>query len=123
MPHHQNMPEHASADMQQCIRNCSECHRVCTATLAHCLEMGGKHAEKHHITLLIDCAQICHTSADFMLRESELHHITCGACAEICERCATDCEQMAEGDEQMLACAEMCRVCATSCRKMASIAA
>lgn len=123
MPHNQNMPAHANADMQQCLQNCSECHHVCMTTLAHCLELGGKHAEKHHITMLMDCAQMCHTSEDFMLRGSAMHHVTCGACAEICESCAADCEKMADGDEQMMTCAEMCRVCATSCRQMSKMAA
>lgn len=108
-----------AADMQQCIQNCSDCHRVCVETVSHCLQMGGKHASPDHITLMLDCAQICHTSADFMLRGSSRHHLTCGVCAEVCERCAEDCEKMADGDQQMLECAEICRICATSCRQMA----
>ena len=114
---HQMGPE-----MQQCIQNCMECHRICLETVAHCLQMGGKHAEATHIRLLLDCVEICQTSANFMIRGSDLHARTCAVCAEVCERCAEDCERIGSDDEQMRRCAEMCRRCAESCRRMASAA-
>ena len=77
-----------SPEMQQCIQNCMECHRICLETVPHCLQMGGKHAEAAHIRLLLDCAEICQTSANFMIRGSDLHTRTCAVCAEVCERCA-----------------------------------
>jgi len=111
-----------SGDMQQCIQNCLECHSICLATVPHCLQMGGEHASREHITTLLDCAEICQTSANFMLLNSPLHPRVCGVCAEACERCAQECERMANGDQQMLACAEVCRRCAESCGRMASMA-
>ncbi len=112
---------HTSSKMQQCIDECLACHRVCLETVQHCLRMGGKHAEASHIRLLQDCAQICGTSADFMLRGSDLHARTCGVCAEVCERCAESCAQLG-GDTQMKACEDACRRCAASCREMAGMA-
>ena len=109
-----------TASMDECIRNCTECHTICVKTVTHCLGVGGKHADQAHIRMLLDCAQICATSADFMTRGSPLHRLTCGACAEICQQCADDCERMAGGDQQMLQCVEMCRRCAASCRDMAA---
>jgi hypothetical protein len=82
--------------------------------------MGGKHAEAAHIRLLLDCAEICATSANIMLRGSDLHGKTCGVCAEVCERCADDCARLADGDGLMTRCADMCRRCAESCRTMAA---
>jgi hypothetical protein len=114
------MPHQISADMRECIDNCTNCHNICLETIAHCLQMGGKHAETAHVRLLMDCAEICATSANFMLRGSDLHSRTCAVCAEVCKRCADDCEQLADGDEQMLRCAEMCRRCAESCRRIAA---
>ncbi len=111
-----------SPEMQQCIDDCLECHSICLMTANHCLEMGGKHAEAGHVRLLLDCAEICQTSANFMLRDSQLHGLTCGTCAEVCLRCAADCERFPD-DEQMMACAEVCRRCAASCREMAHMAA
>jgi hypothetical protein len=109
--------------MEQCIQNCTDCHDICVETATHCLQKGGKHAEANHIRLLLDCAQICQTSADFMLRGSVLHGRTCEVCAEVCERCAQDCERIDPNDAQMQECAEMCRRCAQSCREMAQVAA
>jgi hypothetical protein len=89
--------------------------------VTHCLQQGGEHAEAGHLRLLLDCAEICQASANFMLRGSPFHVRTCAACSEICQACAEDCEQMG-GDERMRACAEACRRCAESCAKMAQMA-
>lgn len=107
-----------SDDMRRCIDVCLECHRACLEMVLHCLQVGGAHADAPHIRLLMDCAEICQTSANFMLRDSELHGETCAACADVCERCARDCEQFGD-DPMMRACVEICRRCAESCRKMA----
>jgi hypothetical protein len=107
-----------SQEMQRCLQNCNDCHITCLQTSGYCLSKGGKHAEAAHIRLLLDCADICRTSADFMLRSSQYHSRVCGVCAEICGACARDCEQFG-GDQTMQACAEMCRRCADSCRQMA----
>ena len=119
MTHHLQA-EHISEEMHGCIHNCSECHDVCVETAIHCLTKGGDHADVEHIRALLDCAQACDTSRDFMLRGSELHHTYCGACADACERCADSCEGMADADEQMRRCAEQCRRCAETCRAMSS---
>lgn len=115
MPHHQT---HSNEEMQQCIEDCLACHRICVETTAYCLRMGGRHVEADHLTLMLDCAEICQTSANFMLRGSALHAVTCRACAEVCERCADDCASFS-GDQMMQQCAEMCRQCAESCWHMA----
>ena len=81
MSHHLKA-EHIDDAMHECIENCSDCHDVCTETLVHCLGLGGEHAALEHVRALMDCAQACDTSRDFMLRGSELHHAYCGACAQ-----------------------------------------
>jgi hypothetical protein len=106
-------------ELQDCINACLDCHSICLEAVAHCLQKGGRHAEAGHIRLLLDCAEICQTSANFMLRGSTLHKRTCAVCAEVCEQCAASCEQFG-GDELMTACAEACRRCAESCRRMAA---
>ena len=110
---------HVTDEMRRCAEECHRCHDVCLETIQHCLHMGGKHAEPHHIRLMMDCVQICHTSGDFMLRGSDLHAHTCRACAAVCQRCAEDCERVDAQDQHMRACAEACRRCADSCRRMA----
>ena len=107
---------HQNQDLQRCIEACQACHEICLEMITHCLSQGGKHASPDHIRTLIDCAQICETSADFMIRDSALHPHICRACAEVCERCAVSCEQL--GGAEMKRCAEECRRCADECRKM-----
>lgn len=80
--------------------------------------MGGKHATPDHIQMLIACAEICDTSARFMLLGSQHHTRTCEVCAEVCEACAEDCERFE--DDLMKRCADACRRCAASCREMAA---
>ena len=110
--------EHMNQEMQQCIQNCQECHRVCLhKAMSHCLEMGGKHTEPNHFRLMMDCAQICQTSADFMLRGSAHSAHVCAECADVCEACAKSCEAVGEMEE----CVAACRKCAESCRKMAAM--
>lgn len=110
-----------SAEMAACLENCDDCHSICTALVNHCLQMGGRHAQAYHIVTLIDCAQICHTSVDFMLRGSAQHAMICDVCAQACLRCAENCEQIADGDVMMLECAQVCRRCADSCHVMAGM--
>lgn len=108
--------------MQQCIDECTRCHQTCLSTARYCLEQGGKHAAANHITLLLDCAEICQVSANFMARKSQQHTITCGACAKICRACEQDCRQMGD-DAVMQQCADVCRSCAESCERMAGTGA
>jgi hypothetical protein len=117
MGEHAHMGTQLDERMVACIRECTNCHAVCLETVTHCLQMGGPHAEANHIRLLLDCAEICQTSANFMLRNSDLHGLTCGVCADVCERCAEDCARFTD-DDVMQRCAETCRRCAASCREM-----
>ena len=108
--------------MRACIEECHNCHDICTETVTHSLQMGGDHSEPNHIRLLLDCAEICQTSANFMLRMSDFHGQVCGVCAEVCERRAEDCERFSD-DQMMQQCAEACHSCARSCREMAEMTA
>jgi hypothetical protein len=119
MPHASEI----TAEMRECIRNCQECHDICTETVTHCLNRGGTYAGPEHVRLLLDCAQICATSADFMRRVSANHGRTCEVCAEVCSQCADSCERLGEGDQTMKACADLCRRCAKSCQRMAAVRA
>ena len=102
--------------MRDCIERCLHCYSVCVSTaMNHCLEAGGKHTEPAHFRLMMACAEICRTSAHFMLIGSEHHKHTCSECAEICTECADDCERVGDMQE----CIDACRKCAESCRQMA----
>ena len=133
----------AKSMLQECIENCTRCHTVCVETFNYSLWLGGRYNESVHLRLLLDCAEICQTSANFMLRGSDLHREVCRACAVICENCAKDCERYTvpgegagapmsrhsgpsgvskeDGDSQLKYCAEVCRQCAQSCREMSEM--
>ena len=70
-----------SADMQRYIDECESCHDICLQVVVYCLRQGGRHAEVGHITTVLDCADMCATSANFMLRESTMQRRTCEVCA------------------------------------------
>jgi hypothetical protein len=108
--------------MQDCIRECQTCAQVCLENVTHCLEKGEAHAEPRHIQLLLDCVEICQTSARFMIRGSDFHGQICGVCAEVCKDCARSCDSLGD-DSDMKHCAEECRRCAASCAEMARMMA
>ncbi len=104
-----------ASPMQDAIKACLDCHSMCLQTAMNfCLERGGRHVEQQHFRLMINCAELCQTSANFMLSDSPLHGRVCAICAEACEACAKSCEKV--GD--MRECAEECQRCAKSCRSM-----
>jgi len=111
---------HLSEEMQRCIQLCQDCHAICIQMIGHCLKLGGRHAAPDHIRLLMDCAQICTTTADYMSRGSSFHDRTCGLCSEICRRCVESCEQVVGDDQMVKQCADLCRRCSGSCERMAS---
>jgi Domain of Unknown Function (DUF326) len=94
---------------------CDQCHRMCLqSAMNHCLEAGGKHVEPSHFRLMMNCAEMCQTSLNFMLSNSHFSKQVCAVCAEICDACAESCDQL-DGMEE---CARACRECAKSCRSM-----
>ncbi len=103
------------SSMPDAIKACLDCHSMCLQTAMNfCLERGGRHVEQKHFRLMLNCAELCQTSANFMLSDSPLHGRVCLVCAEVCEACAKSCEQV--GD--MRECAEECLRCAKNCRTM-----
>jgi hypothetical protein len=106
-----------SRDVTECIDACLDCHKICLGTaMMHCLEMGGEHTAPPHFRMMIDCAAICATAADFMLHKSQFHRETCRLCAIVCEACGEDCERIGGMED----CAAACWACAKHCQKMAA---
>lgn len=106
-----------SDEMRRCIDNCLACYSTCLAALSgHCLEAGGAHTAPAHMRLMMACAEICRTSAHFMLIGTPHHRHTCAECAEICRECAADCERLGGMED----CVAACRRCSESCAAMAA---
>lgn len=108
----QQMP----AAMQAAIKACLDCHAICLHTaMNYCVEENGRHVGAAHLRLMLNCAELCQTSANFMLSNSPLHGRVCSVCAEACEACARSCEEVGGMPE----CRDECLRCAKSCRSMA----
>jgi hypothetical protein len=94
----------------------AHCHQTChSMAMVHCLELGGEHARPQHLRLMLDCADVCATTADFIGRKSQFHTRISELCVEICETCAEACEKLGQMDD----CLTACRTCADRCREIA----
>lgn len=103
-----------NGQIDKCLENCWACHRVCLGTITQFLEMGGEQAQLSRIRLLRDSAEICQTTANFLIRNSEMQAVICSACAEICLRCAKEYKQF--GSPLTEECVDACERCAESCQ-------
>jgi hypothetical protein len=99
------------------LEACQDCYRICLAMVNHCQVQGGALAEPKQIRLLLDCAEICQTTADFLPRGSNLHLTICNACVVVSLKCAAACEELIE-DELMQSCAAACRRAAAACQTL-----
>jgi len=103
--------------MQRCIDECESCRSACLTAVTYCLDRGGRYADALLVRMLIDCADMCTTCADFLLRDSMAHRRVCEVCAEICDLCAELCATLPD-DEMLGDCAADCLSCAGACRDM-----
>ena len=102
-------------DLAAAIEACNRAHGVALGmAMNHCLDAGGDHVAPKHFRLMADCAAMCATAADFMLRSSEFHAASCRLCADICDACADSCANL----DGMADCVRACRDCAAACRAM-----
>src|SRR5258707_15173235 len=105
-----------SQQTRDTIELCTQCHTIClTMAMTHCLETGGEHVRPQHFRLMMDCAEVCATTADLLAHKSQFHRQMCGLCVEVCTACANDCMTL-EGMEECIA---ACFACAEACREMA----
>jgi hypothetical protein len=102
-----------SSQIEDCVTHLLDCHKLClSAAMTHDLEGEGAVRRPQHLRLLLDCAQLCMTTADALLRKSQFHAQLCALCTDVCETCARECEAL----QGMNACVATCRDCAESCR-------
>ena len=106
-----------SPEVKECLKDCLDCYQACTETLAKCLVIGGEHAKLEHVNLLIDCAKMCSTNAEFMLRNSSYYPQICSITADISDECSYMCDRFEE--DFMKECSNVCRRCSDACREIA----
>jgi hypothetical protein len=106
-----------SPEMVDCITKCFNCNSTCLRTAIEFKPtMAADPSAMDHIRLMLACAEMCRTSAQFMIIGTMHHKHTCKECAEICLECAAACEKLGGMQE----CVDACRLCAESCAKMAA---
>ena len=116
------MPGMATGPMtsKDCIESCWRSHVMCLETHRYLLDLNGGPSSAMRLTLLEDCAEICQTTANSMLRRSPQHAALCIACAQVCNACAKECETV-KNDDRMMLCARTCRECADHCLAMSKL--
>jgi len=105
--------------LAECIVACQKCHTICLQTASGLLG-APQPGEPSVVLALLDCADICQTTANALARGSALHAIFCAACAQVCENCAEACAKATRA-ATLNRCAKLCRDCAMSCRHMAGL--
>ena len=101
--------------IQDCIQDCLNCHQVCQDE-ANKMRQQGQNTD--HVNLLLDCAELCLTTAHFMQHNSPLAGYVNQACAQVCRHCEDVCAQVGMND-----CANACHTCANSCEQIVKMTA
>ncbi len=114
------MTHHLTEKMQDCIESCANCSGTCVETLSYCMSHGGEYVEASHMRLLLDCADICQITANFLRRGSLTYSQVCRTCADICQVCAESCRFV--DDKLMTKCSEICEECAATCEMVVTAA-
>ena len=107
-------------DLSECRDACLKTHVACLHAATHVLQKGEAHP-RDLVRLLWDCADQTVVAANLMSRGSPLHHVTCGACAALCEAVVLEAgEGGAAGDPIVATCVADAERCAKLCREMAA---
>jgi hypothetical protein len=102
------MTETISREIQQCVEACRECKKCCAALATS----GG--LDSRTIGMVKDCAEICKTCSNLVLRESHFSANISKLCAKACKDCAAACEKASQSGIAQ-DCAAACRHCAEAC--------
>jgi hypothetical protein len=107
--------------IEDCIVKCLDCRSICVKVVDHYLRLRSVKSECPDIRSLLNCSEICATTARFMLRGSEFSRELCLFCAEVCKSCAGQFSGLRR-EAEIEACAAACRQCAECCERMARVA-
>jgi len=97
--------------IEKCLRCCITCWKMHEETTS---VIDIERFRSLHLHL-VECAEICRTTASFLRWNSAFCKAACALCAETCERCAWECARI-PGDEQARRVLEACEQCAGACR-------
>lgn len=121
----QTHPQAIQGDLEALVRGieaCHECGETCTSCADACLGEKGVESLRRCITLNLNCAAVCETTAQLLTRRTEadweLILSQLQACVMACRLCGAECEKHAHHHEHCRVCAEACRRCEEACNRI-----
>ena len=110
----------SATDLRAAFLACLRAHEACEAAVAQALRAQEGEALNECVGALLDCADVCRTTARHIRHGSPLLRGTAGVAAELCERAAEACLALPSGPAGQTW-AEACRRAAAGCRRLADI--
>ncbi|CAN5267796.1 four-helix bundle copper-binding protein [soil metagenome] len=99
------------------IKKLDICIAACNFCASSCLKEDDVKMMAKCISLDIDCAEICRTTAILLARDSVHGKHLLKECIEMCEACAEECNKHEK--DHCKACYKACRDCADACKAAA----
>lgn len=99
-------------EAERCIDALQACYAVCMRSVSYGYVKESGPLQEEHVRLMIDCAEMCQTAANFLIRESDHYLRICREAAEICKDLVSSCEGV-DGMEGILS---ICDECVSACR-------
>ncbi|MEO6538123.1 MAG: four-helix bundle copper-binding protein [Ferruginibacter sp.] len=99
------------------IKKIDICIAACNFCASSCLKEENVKMMAKCISMDIDCAEVCRTTAILLARDSPHGKHLLKECIELCDACAAECG-MHEADHCQ-ACAKACRECSEACKAAA----
>jgi hypothetical protein len=103
----------AANDLRAAFLACLRAHEACEAAVAHALRADGGERVNDRVGALLDCADVCRTTARYIRYGSPLLRGTAGVAAERCARAAEACAASAH--------AEAIRRAGACCRQVSEV--
>jgi hypothetical protein len=100
---------------QSCMEACTQCHQTLMHTvMQYSLPHDTTQFDIELFRLMMNCAELCQTTANFQLSDSKFCRQVATLNAQLCEECAAGCERRGDLED----CVQACRECAECCRNL-----
>jgi hypothetical protein len=103
---------------RDCLDACAECgQRLRALAREGARAAKGSDAERARWRLLLDCAELCEATVNFLQGESVFLPQLTEACMHLCDECATELDTV-RGDPAVAAAAAAARACSRACHAL-----
>lgn len=115
-------PNPWTRDLAEAIAALGECEQVCRSCADACLDERQVSHLRRCIRTDLDCATICHATAELLLRHSGpisfVLQEQLRACLAACQVCGDECDLHAADHAHCRVCAHTCRRCQEQCNEL-----